>query len=922
MRISYNIIERVAFATDASAYSEMPEAVAWPENEEDIIELVEYARKNKKALIPRAAGTSIAGQVVGSGIVMEIGKRFSKILEINKEERWVRVQPGIVRDELNIALRPYGLMFSPETSTSDRCMIGGMVGNNSCGSHSLVYGSVRDHLMEARVVLADGKVTTFKRLGREEVEQKKLTEGLEGEIYRIIDRETENLDIEAFPDSRLRRRNNGYALDLVRTEDDGLDLCKILCGSEGTLAIATELKLGLDPLPPKESAVLCCHFDRMESVFEANLMAIETGATAVELIDGKIIQLSRKTLAARENAKLIEGNPEAVLAIEFAEHSEEALNRKIDAIRSKITDSAYAYRVLRGKEAGRIWSLRKAGLGILGNIEGDAKPVSLVEDTAVVPERLGEYIREFRELMQEYALECVYYAHIGTGELHLRPVIDIRSKKGKKQFREIAERVALLVKKHRGSLSGEHGDGRLRGEFIPLMYGQQIYEKFCLVKDTFDPDGILNPGKIVRTPPMDKSLRYKEIADGERKTYFTYQHGQDVRHLVRAIEQCNGTAQCKKSRTVGGAMCPVFKREEEETASTRARANLLREAVLRGDFKDKTTIELLEQCLSCKACKSECPSSVDMTKLKAEYLQQHYDETRTPLQAFLTALQPLLYRIGSRVPRAFNQLTESKITYILTGFSKERKMPKIAEESFRRWYNNQERFCGEKRVFLLVDEFTDNQAPETAKAFVRIANRLGFSVEILDIKDTGRTSFSAGMVRRAKKLAVKNIEKVSRQLEDNDIIVGLEPSALLTLKDEYESIGEANRLSNRVLMYDEWLTEVTVGTEFEGKEKRVYYHPHCHQTALSDSKQTKQLIERSGAVCELLPDGCCGMAGAYGYKHYEESVKTAEPLTSAILALPEDAVILATGISCRTQIHDLTGRKAEHPIIFLSEIYG
>ena len=661
-------LHRIAYSTDASAYREMPAGVAYPESVEDIAALVAEARRRRTHLIPRAAGTSIAGQVVGSGIVVDI-RKWNRILEVNAGERWVRVQPGVVRDELNLALKPYGLHFSPETSTSNRCCIGGMFGNNSCGTHSLVYGSTRHHVLACKGVLSDGSLF--------DTEHPDLSNPLQQAIYGQLrswasDPQVLRRVADAFPDPSLRRRSCGYAIDEA-IGGERIDLCKLLAGSEGTLAFITEIKVSLDPLPPREKMVVCAHCDALEKSFQANLVALEHRPAAVELMDGRILELSFQNLEQKRNAFFVNGLPAALVIAEFWGETRSEIDAKADAFERAAETSGLVYACTRvyGADVARVWDLRKAGLGVLSGMKGDAKPTSVIEDTAVAPERLPAYMKDFGELLDRLGISCVYYGHISTGELHLRPILNIKTQKGRELFRTVAFETARLVKKHKGSLSGEHGDGRLRGEFIPLMYGEEVYRMMREVKRTWDPDGVFNLHKIIDTPPLDEWLRF---AVGQRyaveeelssdRTYYNWRAAFDecrvegasgvrsqAHALMCSVEQCNGAGACLKSSRIGGTMCPAYKVSGDELRSTRARANVLRELLTRGYeseafdgvlsgrslFGMPELAEVLDSCLACKGCLSECPSNVDLTRLRAEVLQQKYYRQGTPLRTFLVA---------------------------------------------------------------------------------------------------------------------------------------------------------------------------------------------------------------------------------------------------------------------------------------------
>ncbi|MCU0371212.1 MAG: FAD-binding oxidoreductase, partial [Bacteroidales bacterium] len=672
---------RLLHATDASAYRSVPLAVARPKSVEDIRRLIHFARQNKTSLIPRTAGTSLAGQVVGEGIVADVSKYFNKIIEINQDEHWVRVEPGVVLDELNMAVAPYGLFFGPETSTSNRCMIGGMVGNNACGAHSIIYGSTRDHVISLKTILSDGSETEFGPLKPEEFDAKCSGESLEASIYRNIrdllsDPETREEIRNEYPEPEIKRRNTGYAIDLLLDcypfSRDGkpFNFSTILAGSEGTLAFTAEIKLNLVPLPPKQKILLCAHFKTLEEALQGNLVALKHKPGAIELMDKFILDCTRDNIEQRKNRFFIQGDPGAILIIEFARETREEL----EEITAKLEEDfrrnnlGYHYPTVTGSDIPKVWALRKAGLGVLTNIPGDAKPVSVIEDTAVSPEKLPQYIAEFKGILAKYGLECVYHAHIATGELHLRPVLNLKDPGDVQKFRAIATDTAKLVKKFNGSFSGEHGDGRVRGEFIPLMIGEKNYEILKKIKQAWDPCNIFNPGKIVDTAPMDSSLRY-EPGKSTRQfdTVFDFSHDGGI---LRAAEKCNGSGDCRKSHLIGGTMCPSYMASKNENSTTRARANILREFLTNSEkknpFSHKEIYDVMDLCLSCKGCKSECPSNVDIARYKAEFLQHYYDEHGTPLRALAVANITRLNRLGSIMPGVYNfMVTQPAISGIM-----------------------------------------------------------------------------------------------------------------------------------------------------------------------------------------------------------------------------------------------------------------
>ncbi|MBP6324001.1 MAG: FAD-binding oxidoreductase, partial [Chitinophagales bacterium] len=553
----YDDTMRTLYATDASVYKEYPLAVCYPKTKKDIQSLIQFAHQHKTSLIPRTAGTSLGGQVVGGGIVVDVSKYFDKILEVNKDEKYCIVQPGVVRDELNRQLKSTGLFFAPETSTANRAMIGGMVGNNSCGTNSIVYGSTRDHVLELTGFLSDGSEVIFKNISPDIFQEKTKLQTLEGSIYNFLSEELSNKEtqqeiLQQFPNQKIHRRNTGYAVDeLLKQQpfdENGkpFNLCELICGSEGTLAFVTEIKLNLVPLPPKEKVVVAIHFKSLEESLRATVIAMKHQPTACELIDKIILDCTKQNIEQSKNRFFVKGDPEAILCVEFHGETKEEIDAKAKALQHDFENEniGYHFPSLYGNDINKIWTLRKAGLGLLANIPGDAKAVAVIEDTAVTVEDLPAYIGEFTDMMSKYQQRSVYYAHAGAGELHLRPILDLKKKEDRVLFRTIATDTAHLVKKYNGSLSGEHGDGRVRGEFIPLMVGEKNYQLLRKLKYTFDANNILNPGKIVDTPPMDTSMRYEENQETRQfETVFNFDKDEGI---LRAAEKCNGSGDCRK----------------------------------------------------------------------------------------------------------------------------------------------------------------------------------------------------------------------------------------------------------------------------------------------------------------------------------------------------------------------------------------
>ena len=980
LNIYSDSLHRIAYSTDASTYREVPQGVSYSETVDDVKSLIKEAKQRETHLIPRAAGTSIAGQVVGKGIVVDI-KGWNKILEVNKEEKWARVQPGVVRDELNIALKPFGLHFSPETSTSNRCCIGGMFGNNSCGTHSLIYGSTRHHVIACKGVLSDGSVFDTEIL-KESGYRKSIPlldcilKQLEGWFE---DESKRKLIEDNYPDKSLQRRSCGYAIDEtieIVEENPGLAICKLLAGSEGTLAFITEIKVSLDPLPPKEKMVVCAHCNTLEGSFEANLIALKHKPAAVELMDGRILELSFQNLEQKRNSFFVEGMPAALLIAEFWGDTREEIDAKATAFEEDAKASGLVYTNTRvyGLDVAKVWDLRKAGLGVLSGMKGDAKPIGVIEDSAVAPERLPAYMNDFREMLERLHTSCVYYGHISTGELHLRPIINIKTAEGKKLFREIAEETAKLVRKHKGSLSGEHGDGRLRGEFIPLMYGEEVYQLMRDVKHCWDPDGVFNMNKIVDTPPMDEWLRFevgqKYKVEEEllsNNTYYNWRAAFDeckvegasgvrsqAHALMCSIEQCNGAGACLKSNSIGGTMCPAYKVSQDETKSTRARANVLREILTRGfeseAFKDvvagksvfdiKELSKVLDSCLACKGCLSECPSNVDMTKLRSEILQQKYDRHGTPFRSWMVARMAKMEEFGAMVRPLYNFFATWKpsswVIKKVVRFSTDRQIPKLSRYSMRKLVAKEKQPAEGRKVYLFADEFTNHQEAELGLTFAKLLIKLGYRVEIPKHVESGRAAFSKGCLQLAKKYAIKNVQMLSGIVNDKTPLVGIEPSCILSFRDEYPDIvpaelrETAKQLAKNCLLFDEFIMrEVEAGRisveAFNGITAEIYLHGHCHQKSLIGVGKCSEMLKLiPGVKVNVIPSGCCGMAGSFGYEkeHYETSKAIGEMVLFPTVRKTSEnkqkqVIVAAPGTSCRQQILDGTGVKALHPIEIL-----
>jgi len=948
-------VQRLLYSTDASQYREVPLAVTRPKSREDLVKIINFARENKSSVIPRGGGTSLAGQVVGPGIVVDISKYMNRILEFSKEENYVVVEPGVVLAELNMFLAEHGLQFGPETSTANRCVIGGMLGNNACGLHSLAYGSVREHVLEVDAILSDGSETTFKPLTREEFRSKLNgnTNLLEKNIYKhlneiLSDTGNQQEIREKFPDPKVSRRNMGYAVDVLLDSEvftDGgekFNFCKLLAGSEGTLAFSYRIKLNVIPLPPKHKGLVCAHFRTLEESLQGNLIALKYHPTAIELMDDAIMQCTKANPSQRRNRFFVEGDPGAMLMIEFSFNTEKELTDIAAALEEDMRAAGLGYHfplVTGSENIKRVWALRTAGLGLLANLPGDRRGVPGIEDTAVQPEFLPDYVADIKSVLSRLGLESIFYAHIATGEIHFRPLINFKDPADVDRFEVLMNDVAALVKKYRGSMSGEHGDGRVRGKFIPFMLGEKNYALLKSLKQAWDPHNVFNPGKIIDTPPITESLR---VVPGETTLSldtlfdFSTQGG-----YVRSVEKCNGSGDCRKSAMAGGTMCPSYMASLDERNSTRARANVLRE-YLRKPFKanrfnHKEIYGVMDLCLSCKACKSECPSNVDITKLKAEFLQAYYDSNGIPLRTRMIAYFPRLNKIASIAPSVYNFIFSSPLTSSLvkglSGFARERSVPLLHKQTFQRWYrsHNKSRSPAGKmkgKVYLFNDEFTNfNDTPVGIKT-VGLLEKLGYEVEIPGHLESGRTFLSKGLVRKAKALAEENVSRLKELITPESPLLGIEPSAILTFRDEYIELvpetmrEEAGRLSRNVLLLDEFIDrEAEKGNitaeQFVDDKQKILLHGHCYQKALASNQPTMRMLSLpKNFEVEEIPSGCCGMAGAFGYEkeHYSISITIGEMvLFPAIRRKAESTIVTAPGTSCRHQIKDGTNVIALHP---------
>ena len=945
--VLFDKLHQTLYATDASVYRKIPLAVAFPKDTKDLKILIEFATKNKITLIPRTAGTSLAGQCVGDGIVVDVSKHFTNIISFDETLKTITLEPGIVRDSLNVFLKPYQLFFGPNTSTSNRCMIGGMVGNNSSGSTSIKYGVTRDKVVAIDAILSDGTSATFKEITSKEFLQKTKENSLEGKIYQsiyseLISESAQREIYDQFPKEAIHRRNTGYAVDEFLTSElfggnsPTINVAKFLSGSEGTLAFSTAITLQLDALPPQESIMVCSHFTSINESLIATVTAMEHNLYNCELMDKTILDCTKSNREQVKNRFFLKGDPEAVLMLEVAantiEEAEILANNLIENLEKN--NFGYHHPKVYGEDISKVHYLRKAGLGLLGNMIGDKKAVACIEDTAVALEDLPKYIEEFTKIMEKYQQNAVYYAHAGAGELHLRPILNLKKKEDVVLFRKITTDTAKLVKKYKGSFSGEHGDGIVRAEFIPLMIGEKNYQLLRRIKKAFDPNNVFNKGKITDAFSMDQNLRYD--IDRIEPEIKTIQDFSDNEGILKLAEKCNGSGDCRKPVSAGGTMCPSYRATKNEKDTTRARANTLREFLTnsteQNKFNHSELKEVFDLCLSCKACASECPSNVDIATLKAEFLYQYQETNGYSFRNKLFANNAKYNKLGSYLPTITNFLTNSILAKKVLGVAVERSVPKLANQTLESWFKKHDPKKSKKIVYLFNDEFTNFYDAEIGIDAVILLETLGYEVKTVAHDESGRSHISKGFLKEAKEICNNNIAIFKDIITAETPLIGIEPSAILGFRDEYirlaDDKGSAEKIAKNSFTFEEFLSqELEKGnidrSLFTSETKILKIHGHCHQKALSGTHASFQVLNiPSNYSVSILNTGCCGMAGSFGYEkeHYKVSMQVGEDtLFPKIRNCSSDTEIAAAGTSCRHQIFDGTKRLAKHPITLLRE---
>lgn len=940
--VRFDHVSRLLYSTDASIYQILPLGVVLPRSEEDVVATVEIARRRGVPVLPRGGGTSLAGQTVGPAVVIDYSKYMRALLEVDTERMSARVQPGIVLDELNRRLAAQGLMFAPDPSTSNRGNVGGALGNNSCGAHSIVWGKTSDNVLGLRTVLSDGTTADLGRLEAGEISSMAGHDGLLGSIVRELT--SVGAEYRREVDARypkISRRVSGYNLDkLPPAAGTELDLAEFVVGSEGTLVNVTEATLRLVPLP-RRRALAVLHFADLIESMEATVAALELGPAAVEHVGAMILRQARDNLEYARMMDWVQGEPEAVLLVEFIGDSEDELRDRLDRLESRMRRAGLGYaatRLIDAADQARVWAVRRAGLGLMMNAPGAEKPLPFVEDTAVDPESLPEFVRRFDEIVRESGTEAGYYGHASVGCLHIRPLVDLRRQTGVDRMVAIAEAVSDLVLEFGGALSGEHGDGLVRSPFIEKMFGPTILEAFGRVKMAFDPDGIMNPGKIVDPPGFVDNLRidpdYRTV-DTPTAISFSEEGG-----LAAAIEMCNGQGACRKP--AGGTMCPSFMATRDEEHSTRGRANALRSAISGAIPVEAITGErigrVMDLCLGCKACKAECPSNVDMAKLKYEVAARCRSERGPTLRERAFGNIDRLGSLGSLLAPVSNWVLGSEAVGELlenvAGIDRRRTLPPYAGQTFRQWMRARDPQAHGSaplgRVVLFADTFTNYHHPEIGRAAVLVLEALGYQVEVPEFRCCGRPQLSVGDVERARRNAAANVEVASSAMADGAKLVGLEPSCVLAFGDEYLYLLEGDETARRVasdsLLIDEFLSDALGGQDVEfvdGGSARTLLHGHCQQKALVGTGHSLDVLRMlPGPGPAEIDSGCCGMAGSFGFEseHYDMSMAIGElSLFPEIREQSGEFELVSLGISCRQQIMDGTGVRARHLVEVVAE---
>ena len=943
--VRFDKVSRALYSTDASVYQIEPRGVVVVRSRDDILNTISCARRHGCSITARGGGTSQAGQAIGEGLQLDTSKYFNRLLEVNVAERWARVEPGIVLDELNAQLAPHRLRFAPDISTASRATIGGMISNNSSGARSVVYGKTIDHVLDLHLALADGSIAHLRPLEGAQLAAVTGADTLEGACYRAVQRlgaeHAAEID-RRYP--KILRRVGGYNLDAFTrsVQDQTCNLAKIVVGSEGTLGIVLEARLNLVPLP-NAKAVLTIEFGNLLDALGATPAILKHKPSAVEVMDSSILDHAKENPALDAlRRSVLRGNPGALLCVEFYADDPAELPEKLTALELDLAIRAPGAVTVRATDAAdqaQVWQLREASLGLSMAIKGDAKSISFVEDTAVAPDRLREYIERFLQIVRGHGTTAGIYAHASVGCLHVRPVVNMKTADGVRQFEAIANDISDLVLEFGGALSAEHGDGLVRGPFMSKMFGAVLYEAFRTVKRTFDPDGLFNPGKIVDSPALTTNLRYGAgFKTPNPESFFDYsEHG----GLGRAVEMCSGVGACRK--TLSGTMCPSYMATRDEAHSTRGRANALRQAMQghlgESGLGDEAVYRVLDLCLECRACKTECPVGVDVARFKSEFLADYHQRHGTPLGAralgHIHDVSGWASRLAPIVNATLGLGWVRRLNERVLGIDQRRTLPRwVSKPLASRWRDRSARSTGE-RVLLFNDTFTNYFHPEIGLAAAEVLERAGIGVDLGPTACCGRPLISQGLLAEARERGARSVRRLREAASHGKKIVVLEPSCLSALKDDIPALlrgaeqEEARQIADACMLFEEFLedaistgrAELPLGSD---GPTRVALHGHCHQKSLGLVSPALSLMGRiPGTSVTDLDAGCCGMAGSFGYgrDHFDVSRTIGERrLLPTARDLEPDAVLVASGVSCRHQVRDFTGVRALHPAELLASV--
>ncbi len=949
--VRFDTYSKVLYSTDASVWQIEPIGVVIPKHADDVAAIGRVAARNKVPILPRGGATSLSGQTVGHAVHIDFAKYMHQVLEFNAEEQWVRVQPGVVQDQLNNCLRPKGFQLGPDTSSSSRATLGGMTGNNSAGSHSIVYGKMIDHVLEVKTVLADGSEATFGPVEKARLESLSRGESLENRLYReLLALGAANKDeiLARFP--RIIRRVSGYNLDELvanngsfgagySSQTGPFNMAKVLVGSEGTLAVVSEAKIRAVPLPKKKTLLLV-HFRSLHESVESVEEILQFEPAAVELMDEFILKqaFSKPEFAAEMG--FVDRDANVLMAVEFFGDSATELQSKLDGLKGHLERKSIGFSyvpVIDARRQSSIWNTRKQALGLLMSVMGDKKPIAFVEDPAVPIAKMPAFLRGFQEILETHDAHGGYYGHASVGCLHVRPMIDLKQASEVAKMGRILDEVFALVKQYGGSMSGEHGDGIARGKYNKELFGPEIYQAFRQVKALFDPDNILNPGKVVEAPEPVNDLRWgADYHTIDLKTHLDFSREGG---FARAVEQCNGMGVCRK-RDVG-TMCPSYHATLDEEHSTRGRANALRAALSGtlppGEFTSKRMYDVLDLCLECKGCKRECPTNVDMAKIKYEFLAHYYAEHGTPLRARMFAGIGKLNKWGSRfAPLANLTMRLKPVKWALdrfVGIDARRSMPPFVGENFETWFEKRKRTASssdKSKVVLFHDCFMTYNYPEVGKAATEVLEKAGFEVLLAERTCCGRPMISKGLIEDARQAAEHNVRVLKPYVEQGIPVLGCEPSCLLTLRDDYLDLvkgPDVKMVAANARLVDEFLVELEragkLDLRFNEDSKAVLFHGHCHQKAHVGSAPSLEALRLApGLDVTEVNSGCCGMAGSFGFEkeHYELSETIArQRLIPAVEAATPETEVAVTGVSCRQQIGHFTDRKPRHVVEILRD---